>query len=282
MVNADVGRPDRDANRERHSHQQGWRKNCGDARGHQWPDIGERRTGEDRAGPQVNRPGATHQPHRNDRRERQQKLEHREHCDETSTAAREKCRHPTANRDAGQHRREHNRKGVSGRAEQDNQHPKPDDLEPERDEPGDCKRQEHEPQSPRRFGRGHRRRRSDSSRIGRRRARPISPSRENERASGDGQIDQRGNSERPRDAKLRNHPDAGEQSANNRPGGVPRVEPRHLPPENRAVRKRGFDDEWQSRAHQGCRDDQDRKNDKTNRTRPTAGGQSSSVPYSRT
>ena len=72
-----------------------------------------------------------------------------------------------------------------------------------------------------------------------------------QRADGDEQIDDGGDAERPRDAQLRNHPDAGDERPRHGAGGVAGVEERDLPAENRAARERGLDDEGQRRAHQG-------------------------------
>ena len=78
-------------------------------------------------------------------------------------------------------------------------------------------------------------------------------------AGGDEQIDDRGDPERPRDAQLRNHPDAGDERAGDSARGVAGVEQRDLPAENRSARERGLHDERQRRTHQGRRDDEDGK-----------------------
>ena len=50
----------------------------------------------------------------------------------------------------------------------------------------------------------------------------------------------RGDPERPRDAQLRNHPDAGDERTGDRAGGVAGVEQRDLPAEDRSPGDRGF------------------------------------------
>ena len=80
-------------------------------------------------------PGVSDEPHRHHGCQRQQQFERRQHADEAPpAAAREWRRQPTADRDSGQHRCQHDRERVGRRTEQQDQHPEPDDLEPERDE----------------------------------------------------------------------------------------------------------------------------------------------------